>query len=257
MTVDDAKVFNTKKELYVLLPLTKATGKIRVKERNSFSEYGNPFPTRKREISLKNYVEWQIGYDIYVNDDNKDKTTLTNKTFTNNKDEEKYPYELSEIIYYSFKNGLIKESDIKAVYDKVKSIKDSQLFDVIDSMRITRTTPIKKTINGLDFYEMKVSYPLVVHKFGKYDIYAEVINREKQRAVGVQPMLYVCLPITSLEFETNQIGRVLNSKECAKWIISKDEAKLALELFRIFGMLSSKHRYDVCAILKVLFKFIK
>ena len=152
---------------------------------------------------------------------------------------------------------MIKESDIQRTYDKILSLEDSQLFDVIDSMRITRTNPIEKTINGLDFYEMKVSYPLVVHKFGKYDIYAEVMNREKQKAVGVQPMLYVCLPITSLVFETNQIGRVLNSKECAKWLITKDEAKLALELFRIFGMLSNKHRHDICAILKELFKFLK
>lgn len=257
MIVDDAKVFDKKSELFVLLPMTKPTGKIRIKERNSFSDYGNPFPARQRQISLKNYVEWQIGYDMLANEENKQKTTLSKNVFTNNKDEEKYPYELSEIIYYSFKKGLIKETDIQDTYNKIQSIEDSQLFDVIDSMRISRTNPVEKTINGLDFYEMKVSYPLVVHKFGKYDIYAEVMNREKQRAVGVQPMLYVCLPITSLEFETNPIGRVLNSKECAKWVIAKDEAKLALELFRIFGMLSSKHRYDICAILKALFKFIK
>ncbi len=257
MVVANAKVFNTKNELFVLLPMTRPNGKIRIKERNSFSEYGTPFPARQRQISLKNYVEWQIGYDMPAKEENKKKTTLSKNVFKNNKGERKYPYELSEIIYYSFKKELIKEIDIQDTYNKIQSIEDSQLFDVLDSMRISRTNPVEKTINGLDFYEMKVSYPLVVHKFGKYDIYAEVMNREKQKAVGVQPMLYVCLPITSLVFETNQIGRTLNAKECAKWVISKDEAKLALELFRIFGMLSSKHRYDICAILKALFEFIK
>ncbi len=100
---------------------------------------------------------------------------------------------------------------------------------------------------------MKVSYPLIVHKFGKYDIYTEIMNREKQRGVGVQPMLYVCIPITSLSFSRNPIGRSLDAKECSDWIIGEEEAKLSLELFRMFGMLSLKHRHDVLAILSTLF----
>ena len=100
---------------------------------------------------------------------------------------------------------------------------------------------------------MKVSYPLIVHKFGKYDIYAEIMNREKQRAVGVQPMLYVCLPITSLKYKEQPLGRILDSNECGEWVIGKEEARLSLELFRIFGMLTEKHKYDVSEILKILF----
>ncbi len=40
-------------------------------------------------------------------------------------------------------------------------------------------------------------------------------------------------------------------------IIQKDEARLSLELFRIFGMLSAKHKFDVLAIFKMLFSFVK
>ncbi len=104
---------------------------------------------------------------------------------------------------------------------------------------------------------MIVKYPMLVHKFGQYDIYAEVIIREKQRAVGTQAMLYVCLPITTLQFKQNAIGRVLDAKETGVWPIGQDEAKLALELFRVFGMLSPKHRFDVLAILKMLFPNIE
>ena len=92
---------------------------------------------------------------------------------------------------------------------------------------------------------------------GKYDIYAEVMNREKQRGVGVQPMLYVCIPITSLAFEQDPIGRSLNAKESSNWYVGKEEAKLSLELFRMFGMLSVKHRHDVLTILETLFPCIK
>lgn len=120
-------------------------------------------------------------------------------------------------------------------------------------MQITRTNPIETKINNVDFYKMKVSYPLIVHKFGKYDIYAEIMNREKQRAVGVQPMLYVCLPITSLKYKEQLLGRILDMKECGEWVIGKEEARLSLELFRIFGMLTEKHKYDVLKIVEILF----
>lgn len=249
--MQDAKFEKNGNEISFVLPLTQPTGKVRIKERNSFYEYGNPVAVRKTPLSLKNYVEWQIGYDLLFNDENLIKTTLKNKNFTNYKGENKLPYELSEIIYYSYENKYIDLNDIKNIYDRINAT--DKTLDVLDSMQITRTNPIEVKIEDVDFYQMKVSYPLIVHKFGKYDIYAEIMNREKQRAVGVQPMLYVCLPITSLIFSEQPIGRILNSKECGKWIIGQEEARLSLELFRIFGMLTEKHKFDVCQILKVLF----
>jgi hypothetical protein len=253
---EDAKVIYNTNTLCVRLPLTQPTGKIRVKERSFFGEYGNPVAVRQNTIQQNMYVEWQIGYDLLASGadraKNASKTSLST-TFRNYKGEQKFAYELSEIIFYAFQNKLISLDDINNLKANINSVSDNNLLDVIDSMRITRTNPILCQMNGLDFYEMKVSYPLVVHKFGNYDIYAEVINREKQRAVGVQPMLYVCIPITSLTISPNPIGRVLNSKECGDWVIGTGEAQLALELFRIFGMLSAKHRFDVLAILNMLF----
>ena len=42
----------------------------------------------------------------------------------------------------------------------------------------------------------------------------------------------------------------------ADWVIGKEEAELSLEIFRIFGMLSPRHRSDSLAILKMLFPSI-
>ena len=249
--MQDAKLKINNNEISFILPLTQPTGKVRVKERNSFYEYGNPVAVRQTELSLKNYVEWQIGYDLLLNEDNKSKTTLNDKQFLNYKNERKLPYELSEILYYSFKNNYITKNDIQNIYKEIQETKET--IDILDEMQITRTNPIETSINNVDFYKMKVSYPLIVHKFGKYDIYAEIMNREKQRAVGVQPMLYVCLPITSLKYKEQPLGRILESKECGEWVIGKEEAKLSLELFRIFGMLTEKHKFDVSEILKTLF----
>lgn len=154
---------------------------------------------------MKCYIEWQIGYDLLATSANSKNTSLPHLKFSNYKQETKFAYELSEIIYYSHKLKLISEKDISDTYNKIKNVTDDNLIDVIDKMRIFRTSPIETTINDMMFFEMKVSYPLIVHKFGKYDIYAEVMNREKQRGVGVQPMLYVCIPITALNLSETRL----------------------------------------------------
>lgn len=253
MDLEDAKVFVSDDELKVTLPLTKPTGKIRIKERSFFGEYGAPVAGRTQKIGLANYVEWQIGYDLLANASNRPRTTLQDSMFTNYKEERKYAYELSEILYYSAKHGLLSLEEIKEIYGKIKDLPESDTLEMREDMAICRTNPQSVNVNGVDFFRMTVKYPMLVHKFGQYDIYAEVMVREKQRAIGTQAMLYVCLPITSLRFTRDIIGRTFEAKETADWIVGREEASLSLELFRIFGMLSPKHRFDVLAIFKMLF----
>lgn len=250
MNTDEAKVV-VGGDLFVNLPMTKPTGKIRVKKRSFFAEYGEPIASRQVPVSQSCYVEWQIGYDLLATPENKDKTTLQNVNFRNYKGENKYCYELSELVYYARQFRLISDEEIKTTYEAIKGVGEKNTFEETSS--ISRTNPKIDTINGLEFYTMHVSYPLFVHRFGEYEIFAEIMIREKQRAVGTQAMLYVCLPITSLKFKKQPIGRALEAKECAEWHIGRNEALLALELFRVFGMLSPKHRYDVMAILDSLF----
>ena len=114
--------------------------------------------------------------------------------------------------------------------------------------------PKEETINGLKFYAMKVTYPLFVHRFGQYEIISEILIKEKQRAVGAQAMLYLCIPVSVLNFNRPVFGGTLDAKERGKWQVGKEEAQLSLELFNVFGMLSPKHRFDVLQILKVLTK---
>ena len=81
-----------------------------MKERNSFYEYGNPVAVRQTKISLRRYVEWQRGYDLLYSEENLLKTTLKDYEFKNYKQEIKLPYELSEMVFYSFKNKYINLS---------------------------------------------------------------------------------------------------------------------------------------------------
>lgn len=251
MQTEEAKVVNQTSGVFVNLPMTKPTGKIRVKRRSFFAEYGEPVAPRQIVLSHFNYVEWQIGYDLIESAENANKTSLNDKYFINYKQDSKYAYELSEIVYYAYQHGLITATEVWQCYNDIKKVSLSNTFEEIAA--IQRTNPKERIINGLPFYEMEVSYPLFVHRFGQYEIFAEIMIREKQKAVGTQAMLYVCIPLTSLMFSENPIGRTLEQKECAEWHIGKNEAELALELFRVFGMLSPKHQYDVLEILKMLF----
>ncbi len=97
---------------------------------------------------------------------------------------------------------------------------------------------------------MTLKYPQLVYKFGKYEIIAEITIREKQRAIGIQPMLYLCFPITELRASENLIGRIARIKETAQFVIDKTNYKIVPEMVKIFGMLSPSHHKDILEILK-------
>lgn len=109
---------------------------------------------------------------------------------------------------------------------------------------------MQQDILGIDFYYSEVKYPLLVHKFGNFDILIEIIIKEKQRAIVVQPMLYICFPITELKPAGNKpslLGRVTDSKD----------KQFLLESFKIFGILSESHNYDIRRILELIKNYIQ
>ena len=52
-------------------------------------------------------------------------------------------------------------------------------------------------------------------------IVTEIKITEKQYAVGTQPMLYLCFPITELKTRINLVGRCAEIKEVANFEISE------------------------------------
>lgn len=243
------------RSLRAVLPITAQTGKVRVKRRSQFTEYGLPVATRSTTMSQSDYIEWQIGYDLLAVSENASATSLSDRTFRNSKDrpETKYPYELSELVFHAHRFGWIDDNALRALVAAVDAVPDGSLLDVHSDMAVLRSHPSDVTLNGMSFWKMEVRYPLLVHKFGEYEIHAEIVNREKQRGVGLQPMLYVCIPLANLDFDVSPFGRLARKQETCRWIVGSAEAPLLLELFRIFGMLSARHRHDTLAILQTLF----
>ncbi|MBS3944621.1 MAG: R.Pab1 family restriction endonuclease [Melioribacter sp.] len=124
--------------------------------------------------------------------------------------------------------------------------------DFLDSnseLTIERSHPIEKNILGINYYFTQVKYPLLIHKFKQYEILTEIIIKEKQYAVGVQPMLYFCFPITVLKSSNTIIGRCAETNETAEFIIEKNNIQIFLKILKIFGTLSFNHNSDIRTII--------
>jgi hypothetical protein len=241
------------KEIRVAIPLTATSGKARIKQRDMLNAYGLPVATCQTPLTSTCYVEWQVGYDVVVSQTDKlALTTLKDLKFTGANGKEKALYELSEYVYYLAQWGFVQKTGLNNLKTFLLAIPAEKLFDVHPDLSIKRSHFIEKEFNAIPFYAARVEYPLIVHKFGKYEIVAEIITKEKQRAVGVQPMLYLCFPISELQTETPLIGRKAESKELADFVINKSNADVFLQLLRLFGMLSENHRRDVLSIIDVI-----
>lgn len=242
----------SQKEIAVDIPLTRPSGKIRIKTRSNVFQYGEPFASRQKEFHQRNYVEWQISYDIATKDAS-NSPPLSNITFLNNKGEQKTLYELSTILYYMRQWDFISGEEISSLIDFLSKLSHETLIDHHPACSIKRTHPVKEDMNGINFSRMILEYPQLVYSFGKYDIIAEITIREKQRAIGVQPMLYFCFPLTELHTHGNPlIGRVAEQKESANFVFNQDNYKIVLEMVKIFGILSEPHKTDIIAILQAI-----
>ena len=236
------------KKILVDIPLTRPTGKIRIKSRSMFYEYGKPHATRRDPLTQNNYVEWQIGYDLEY--EKRDSSSLPHISFIAYNGKKKVLYELSEYLYYFYSWDMITSSELKGTLEFLSNLEQKNLISNHPDCQITRTHPIEKQINNTTFFGMTLKYPQLVYKFGKYEIIAEITIREKQRAVGIQPMLYLCFPITELQASENLIGRITQVNETAQFVIDKSNYRIVIEMVKVFGMLSPSHHKDILEILK-------
>jgi len=113
---------------------------------------------------------------------------------------------------------------------------------------------VKQKIGNIEFLTSSVSYPLLVHRFKNNDLLCEIIVREKQYAVGIMPMLYFCIALSSLKDSNNAsfLGRKIKSNELGILEINKDNINIFIQMFRIFSVLSKANKHDCAEILRYL-----
>lgn len=243
--------------VWVSFPLTETKGKARLKRRSSVSEDGETFRPTQDNLTQHDYIEWQIGYsiDLTINDQHRrvvhqgaDYTTLGDRQFNDSNGNVKLGYELTEIVYHALQLNYLTIQEINETRSQVAAIEDRDTLDRLVEMQPYRQGGTATRINGVDFLEFNWVRPMRVRHFDDYDILVEVSKDRRQAGSGLQMMLYLCIPLTLLEFNDCAIGRPAHTREVAKWNIGQKEAQLSLELFRIFGMMSPAHRDDVLAI---------
>jgi len=240
-------------KIEVPILLTAVSGKIRIKNRSIVNEYGTPVAVRRDGFALSNYVEWQIGYDVVKKETDKlAESSLPETEFVGANDKNKALYELSEYIWYFHKWAIVSKEELESVINYLNSIPDNDLIDNNSELQIDRSHPIAKNINGFGFEYTQVKYPLLIYKFNGYEIVTEIKITEKQYAVGTQPMLYLCFPITELKSNTNLIGRCAEVKEIAHFEISESNIKVFLEMLKMFGILSKNHKHDILQIINTI-----
>ena len=237
------------KQLIVEIP-NKNKGKFRFKERNSQRQFGDSFLTQSKKFNTNVYLEWQIGYDVYIGNLNigKKKTSLSKKIFkfigANRK--EKYPYELSEFLYKLIKKGVLKIEIISKLKEEIKNYNEFLI-------KPPKIKPNNITvINKLKFNSAITELPTYYYK-NKDETYIETIIQKQQYASGFQSMVYFCIPILCFSNGKEIIGYSSKEKEMnLKYCINNKNSNNILDLFKILSMASENHKIDVIAILEVL-----
>jgi hypothetical protein len=169
----------------VRLPLTDVTGKVRVKEKIA-DGFGIPVAPSKTVLGKKHYLEWQIGYDT---PDAKDATVVPQIKFTR-KGETKYGHELSKIIFESVRLGILSTNDLLHELDSLKKIPATDFEE-------SRAVQIEVSTNSANGFQSAVER---LPQFTKSTPHGsvQIQFKQKQRAVGYQAMIYVCLPMAEV-----------------------------------------------------------
>lgn len=231
------KVVSDEKGVRVKIRITASNSSARRKRRKCVTEHGISVFVKKTELSLDDYIEWQIGYY----------KTSNSKGASGGK----IPHELFDIIREAYAKGLISKQDIKERYEKINGFSTEDILQGFEEKDIHRRCSKSMVLtNGFEFHQMETCYQMIRHKFKKSDVSVEIMCRERGRAAGVQPMLYVCLPFKVLKFKKSPTNRYAEANERADWIIQRKEALILLDVTVLLGMLSISHKEDLVSILK-------
>lgn len=243
----ELKIKNNK--LTIEIPLT-SQGKFRCKNRKSSTEYGYGFAPRTTEFTNDSYVEWQIGYDVKTTDIGKKTTSLTNYTFTGASGIEKYLYELSEIIWKLCDLGILSKKHISDTYNEIS---EYTLF-LQENFQIQMNPLGEDSINNKKMLKSTITLPTFTFDAEIADcIFTEISIQKQQYATGVQPMLYVIVPILAFDNGKRIIGETSSVISHGLYTVDTEEkANYFLKIMSYFGLCSEKHHHDVLEILRII-----
>ena len=222
----------------VRLPLTDVTGKVRVKEKTP-AGFGLPVAPSKVSLGQKHYLEWQIGYDT---PNANDVSVVPQIKFTR-KGEVKYGHELSKLIFESVRLGLLSTNDLIRELDSLKKISTKDFEE-------SRPVQIEVSTNSANGFQSAIEH---LPQFTKTTPHGsvQIQLKQKQRAVGYQAMVYVCLPmneVLAMDGSPRPPAKA-KSKETVFYDFNRANAPFLMDIVHAFGLASAQHNEDIQKIL--------
>jgi len=236
-------VFTNGDSVRVRLPLTDVTGKVRVKQ-ISPDGFGIPVAPSKVSLGEKHYIEWQIGYDI---PNTNSPSVVPEIKFVRNS-ETKYGHELAKIIYEAVRPGLLSTNDLIREVEALKKIQPAE-FEENQTVQIETSTNLA---NGFQSAIERLPQFTKTTPHGSVQIQL----KQKQRAVGYQAMVYVCLPMNQvLDMSGNpRKSGPAKSKETVYYDFNASNAAFILDIIHAFGIASQQHNEDIRQILETILR---
>ena len=240
----------------IILPLTSHSSKIRVKKRKDIFYQGIPFATRQEKITSDCYFEWQISYDLKETNRNFDKfhkATLNKIKIVdeNQQPTDRYIYELSDLLIEIVRKGFINLNQIEKL---LKEVKSEEKF-IEDELEVCRTQPKEYKFGKWNFLQSTIKHPLLIYEISGLILKIEIIIKEKQKALGIQPMLYLCIPIKLVEEYSEIENKSAEIKQKVTYLITKNNFQLVIETIKIFSILSRNHQRDIINILQTILTY--
>ena len=237
-------VVPTNDAVLVRLPLTDVTGKVRVKEQAA-DGFGVPVAPSRTPLGRKHYLEWQIGYDS----PGTNSPSVVPEIHFARKGETKYGHELSAILLAAVRTGVLSTNDLQRALTQLRTLAENT-FEEHETIK-TETTP-ERDAAGFARSVQRVPQFTKVTAHGSVQIQL----KPKQRAVGYQAMVYVCLPmdqVLNAGGEPRKAGSA-KSKETVFYRFDQANADLLLDVVRAFGMASEQHNEDMHHILEAILR---
>jgi hypothetical protein len=223
----------------VRLPLTDVTGKVRVKEKSS-GGFGLPVAPMKTLLDEKFYLEWQIGYDLPGTNS---PTVVPEIKFIRNGGT-KYGHELSKIILEAVRLGILSTNDLVREIETLKKIPPAE-FEENQAVQVEIST--NAAADGFQSAVQRLPQFTKTTPHG----WVQIQLKQKQRAVGYQAMVYVCLPLNevlAMDGSPRKPGGA-RSKETVCYDFTRANSGLLLDIIHAFGIASQQHNEDIRQIL--------
>jgi hypothetical protein len=232
-------------KLIIKLPLTTPTGKVRVKHRNRDTGYGSSKATRKEEFEKDDYVEWQISY---ATENPPEDSKVEGITINDNQ----IGFELTKLLDEGLRIGILTKEDINELKSFIAEIKDTDTLE--KNEKIFREDTSQEIKGGFKKYIEKV--PIFIKENEEEGYFIEIILRHKQRATGVQAMVYLCIYIEKLKDINGRtlIDRIAKERELAQLEITSKNKTIILDTVRAFAIASPQHKNDILNILEEIEK---